>query len=753
MRGLVKGGVWKNTEDEILKAAVMKYGKNQWARISSLLVRKTPKQCKARWYEWLDPSIKKTEWSREEEEKLLHLAKLMPCQWRTIAPMIGRTPAQCLEHYEKLLDQAQGRDEDMDKDDPRKLKPGEVDPTPETRPAKPDPVDMDEDEKEMLAEARARLANTQGKKAKRTAREKQLEEARRLASLQKKRELKAAGIEIHEFRRKRRGMDFNAEIPFEKKPAPGFYDTSEEKQKNKGKDFTAVTLQQMEGKRRTEIEEEARKRDLKKQKLMKDHGLLPSSQIAKLTQQSNRRSKLELPAPQIGENELEDIVKMANQQHEAIEETPNEASRALLANYAIATPRGAMRTPALQDRVMMEARNNLILRESQTPLLGKELEALHDIEGSFEGATPKREVHQTPNPMMTPRGSSMMMMTPRSGSSSVPQTPIRDQLQINQGFGQASIKQELRKGLMSLPKPRNEFEIVLPQLEDGEEGEGKERGEDRSEEWVEDAADIEEKRRKEIELAEMERLKNRSQAVQRDLPRPSILNKSMLTTTGGERDPELAGADVLIRQEMIVALNYDTHVYPMPGSKRPNQSETPEEVEKFSEEEMSSVVQLINSEIKGHVDYEEFKKVWEEISSDFMFIPSIQKYARASTFPKTDRIEALKNLLEINRGIMSNDFKKTTKIEQKLGILLGGYQNRAATLENQLKEIVKQINQNIIDSESFRHLAILETAAIPARIENLQKQVDFYARKESEFQRKYAQLLQEKESLLTLQSS
>ncbi len=53
------GGIWKNTEDEILKAAVMKYGKNQWARISSLLVRKSPKQCKARWFEWLDPSIKK----------------------------------------------------------------------------------------------------------------------------------------------------------------------------------------------------------------------------------------------------------------------------------------------------------------------------------------------------------------------------------------------------------------------------------------------------------------------------------------------------------------------------------------------------------------------------------------------------------------------------------------------------------------------------------------------------------------------
>ena len=94
MRFLPKGGIWKNTEDEILKACVMKYGLNQWSRISSLLTRKSAKQCKARWYEWLDPSIKKTEWSKEEEEKLLHLAKIMPTQWRTIAPIIGRTAAQ-----------------------------------------------------------------------------------------------------------------------------------------------------------------------------------------------------------------------------------------------------------------------------------------------------------------------------------------------------------------------------------------------------------------------------------------------------------------------------------------------------------------------------------------------------------------------------------------------------------------------------------------------------------------------------------
>ena len=139
---MIKGGVWKNTEDEILKAAVMKYGKNQWARVASLLNRKSAKQCKARWYEWLDPSIKKTEWTRDEEEKLLHLAKLYPCQWRTIAPLVGRTAAQCLDRYERLLDDAErelGGGEKQD-EDVRRLRPGEIDPDPETRPARPDPV-------------------------------------------------------------------------------------------------------------------------------------------------------------------------------------------------------------------------------------------------------------------------------------------------------------------------------------------------------------------------------------------------------------------------------------------------------------------------------------------------------------------------------------------------------------------------------------------------------------------------------------
>ena len=77
----------------------------------------------------------------------------MPTQWRTIAPIVGRTATQCLERYERLLDAATaGDDEYAGKEDPRRLRPGEIDPHPETKPARPDAVDMNEEEKEMLRE-------------------------------------------------------------------------------------------------------------------------------------------------------------------------------------------------------------------------------------------------------------------------------------------------------------------------------------------------------------------------------------------------------------------------------------------------------------------------------------------------------------------------------------------------------------------------------------------------------------------------
>lgn len=297
-RIILKGGVWRNTEDEVLKVAVAKYGLNQWSRVASLLHRKSAKQCKARWNEWLDPSIKKIEWSREEEEKLLHLAKIFPTQWRTISRHIGRTATQCLERYEFLLNQALKKEqgggaalEPMSV--ASQLMPGEIDPNPETKPARPDPQDMDQDELEMLSEARARCANTQGKKAKRKAREKQLQEARRLAALQKKRELRMAGIETGLKRKRKPGIDYNAEIPFQKPIVVGDHDLSADPTVVKNFDFKKLRQEHIDGKMRSEIEAEARLKDKTRPQPPKP-----------IFQFQPKRSKLVLDSPQVTKEEI-----------------------------------------------------------------------------------------------------------------------------------------------------------------------------------------------------------------------------------------------------------------------------------------------------------------------------------------------------------------------------------------------------------------------------------------------------------------
>ena len=307
-------------EDEILKVAVMKYGRHQWARISSLLVRKTAKQCKARWIEWLEPGVKKTEWSRAEEEKLLHLAKVMPSQWRTIAPVVGRTPAQCQEKYEQLLasnaqvDAGEGED-------------GGV--IPEIKAARPDPVDMDDEEKEMLSEARARLANTLGKKAKRKARHKLLEEARRQSTIQKRKELQEAGLPVmpggRGYHRQLKLTNYNEEVPFEKKAAPGFHDVSAElEQEALKKEHQEQALKVQGSDRPLTLSRDAQDlQELRKAKQRDQEriakGFLPANLERKLReQQSLRRGMLNLPQPQISETELETIAKLGHSNESAL---------------------------------------------------------------------------------------------------------------------------------------------------------------------------------------------------------------------------------------------------------------------------------------------------------------------------------------------------------------------------------------------------------------------------------------------------
>ena len=761
----IKGGVWKNTEDEILKAAVMKYGKNQWSRIASLLHRKSAKQCKARWYEWLDPSIKKTEWSREEEEKLLHLAKLMPTQWRTIAPLVGRTAAQCLEHYDDLLMQAQKKDGEVD-DDAKRLRPGEIDPCPETKPARPDPIDMDEDEKEMLAEARARLANTQGKKAKRKAREKQLEEARRLATLQKRRELQAAGIEVRRKRLRKGLIDYNAEVPFEKNPALGFYDTSHEQIDVSDPNYKKLRLHELDEKRRDEEEQRNRHKD--KDKIAKrQEGDAPGA-VRQLNQMNminpaKKRSKLVLPAPQITESELEEVVKMGRTSENIAAEanaSGSGASNMLLSNYTFSTPAvgnaglRTPRTPATGASIMEEAQNMLALTNVETPLKGGVNTPLNVKEVDFSGSTPASKVVATPNTVLgTPSTNSEFDGgTPSVNGSQTPMS-VRDQLSINTGSGAETpvlngvSKLSLKEGLASLPKPQNDFEIVLPEEEAAEMPEIKSKE-------VEDQEVLDEMTVEERRQAAKEKWERESQVIQRTLPRPCGINTTILRANLGEFQlTALQTAEEKIKETMVALLKHDSKKHPI-GNKPPPSSAVPD-LPIYTDEELEKARGLMKKEVEtvktgmNHRDLnlDDYSQVWEECYREVMFNVSQSKYTRVSMSSKKDRIEYLEKALDVNRQLMTKEAKQAAKIEKKLKVILGGYQTKAMALSKQIEEINEQLDTVSVEDVTYKNLRKAEQNIIPYRLQKLEEHVQRQTEREKVLQDRFKSLLDQRKNL------
>ncbi|KKY19052.1 putative pre-mrna-splicing factor cef1 [Diplodia seriata] len=713
---VVKGGVWTNIEDEIVKVAVSKYGLNQWARVSSLLARKTPKQCKARWNEWLDPSIRKIEWSKEEDEKLLHLAKLMPTQWRTIAPIVGRTATQCLERYQKLLDEAEAKEDDElglggpeggetaapSADDVRRLRPGELDPDPESKPARPDTIDLDEDEKEMLSEARARLANTQGKKAKRKARERQLEESRRLAVLQKRRELKNAGINIKVTTVKKGQMDYNADIPFEKGPASGFYDTREEEERNeRQREAFDPRKQQLANKRKADQADDGE--DRKKRKNDKSGAAAISAAAQKAAQmqkireaeQSSKRRGLALPAPQVSENELEEIVKMGmvgERANQLAGSSDNEATRGLIGNYANIvgnTPIRTPRAPQEEDHIANEIRNARARTETQSALLG---------------------------------GENTEILNRENGMQLVGQTPRDIKLR------EQAMRSDIKSRFAALPKPKEtEWELELPE----------EQQELINAETSEEDAAIRDQRNKEIrEARERIEFARQTQAYQKALPRPTVVDvNAMLARASAATDP----VEKAVLEEMTVLIANDAKRF-----GKAKVSGTVQGVESFETDALQRARMEIALELsfdKGK-DTEEFERAWEQLHGSSV-LPGLEGYGDDEIDEHQLMTEAFDNTQE---KIMATA-QQGNKIEKKLALHLGGYQKRAKTLRQKIVDAAEAYDKTKLDLDSFRTLQISEEAAIPRRLDSLREEVAFVSRREREAQEAYRSLKGELDAL------
>lgn len=601
----------------------------------------------------------------------------------------------------------------------------------------------------MLSEARARLANTQGKKAKRKARERQLEGSRRLAVLQKRRELKNAGINIKIVNRKKGQMDYNADIPFEKQAIPGFYDTQEEQLKNEHQRETFdPRKQQLANKRKGDQEEDPDRKRQKQEKSKPSAAFAAAAKAGQMqrireAEQQSRRRALVLPSPQVSEGELEEIVKMgmAGDRASKMAGDENDGTKGLISNYnnmVGSTPIRTPRAPPQEDHIANEIRNIRALTETKSSLLGGENTPL--LEGSastgFDGIAPRRQQMITPNPMATPMrgGPNEVASTPLKPGATPLRTP-RDNFAINEDgsrqlVGQTPkeirhqenlVRQTLRAKLSSLPRPK-EQEWELEELP----SETVETNGD-VQDSEEDAAELDRKREGAKRLAAAAEFRRQSQAYQRSLPRPRNVDYEAMT-----REAEALSDPIErnIAKEAALLIAKDALQHPAPGTQlsgKPPSSDDPDD----------NLLAIARAELDTETSSQpDLQKCIADFTS------TLEEEAKSASTSNPAEHDSSAFSSHINPHLLSLA-STGNKLEKKLALHLGGYQARSKTLGTKIVQAAEAVDKARIALDGFRTLAAGEEAALVGRLEGLRAEVGRVSTREREVQERYRELREE----------
>ena len=104
---------WTQEEDELLRALVNESGTKSWIKVGNKFPDRSGKQCRERWYNHLDPAVKKGDWTEDEDRILIEMQASLGNQWAMMTKSLPGRSDNAIKNRFHAISRVQSRSDKM----------------------------------------------------------------------------------------------------------------------------------------------------------------------------------------------------------------------------------------------------------------------------------------------------------------------------------------------------------------------------------------------------------------------------------------------------------------------------------------------------------------------------------------------------------------------------------------------------------------------------------------------------------------